>query len=220
MDTHTTINQFDLTELFFSNCEHRKKICDQLHGDNLRVEAITLICCHMEALATFVYQARGKGYSKAFCRLLADYGDNDIFNKIHPGYLIKQIENNGRIKGEDKKNIIEALRRLAGATQDIEDVKRAILSPTTDKAKKWIEKYLYMGTFAHIIYDFVRSRSVHHGEENIINIEEILHNGSTVPRIDYRFLSETYESLLKNFREACNSSGKDPYKFVSQQEYM
>ncbi|WP_445354920.1 hypothetical protein ACJJI5_18780 [Microbulbifer sp. EKSA008] len=173
----------DLTELFFSNCERKKMTSDQLHRDNFRLEAITLICCYMEALATFVYQVRGKGYSKAFCRLLTDYGDNDIFNKIHPAYLIKQIEKNGRIKDEDKKrNIIEALSHLAGAFQDIEDVKRAILSPTPDKAEKWIEKYLYMGTFAHIIYDFVRSRSVHHNENYTINFDGLLHNGSPPPQ--------------------------------------
>jgi len=194
---------------FFDDLDNRIAFLGDLYTSGRRDEARVLSSCYIDGLASALYWPEERNNFN-FVRALKEYGSEEIFRYIHPKMLedalLKKAANNSKWKNISQK-ISPTLQKARGRFYDEQEITN-LLSPLLNKSEMGdVQKELWRGTFAAIVYSQVRIPAVHgFGPPDGITFDKTTFKGQQVPAIEFTMLKNSLKRIAGAARgESLNS---------------
>ncbi|MCJ7811345.1 MAG: hypothetical protein MUP62_04040 [Dehalococcoidia bacterium] len=183
---------------FFDDLDNRITFLGDLYTSGRRDEARVLCSCYIDGLASALYWPEERNNFN-FVRALKEYGGEEIFPYIHPKMLedalLKKAANSSKWETISKK-ISPTLQKARGRFYDEQEVIN-LLSPLLNNSEIGdVQKELWRGTFAAIIYSQVRIPAVHgFGPSDGITFDKWTFKGQQVPAIEFTMLKNSLKRI-------------------------
>lgn len=203
--------KMNFIKAFFDDLDNKIAFLGDLYSKGHRDEARVLCSCYIDGLASALYWPEERNNFN-FVRALKEYGREHIFPYIHPklleDVLLKKAANSSKWETICKK-ISPVLQRARGRFYDEQEIIN-LLSPLLNNSEMGdVEKELWRGTFAAIVYAQVRIPSVHgFGPPNGITFDNTTFKGQQVPSIEFTMLQNSLKRIAAVAKETSMNSKK------------
>ena len=191
---------------YFDDLQSRIAFLGELYGMGRKNEALMLCSCYIEALGSRQSQEPERK-AKNYCRVLAEHGNNEIWQLIHPKQLKNVLSANGLFK--DTFSALEPLIDKFGAQLIDPEELQAQLDPGLNAQQRaWLNDNLFKGSIANISYERIRSELVHDISAAPISFSETSYKGNQVPDLNFKMLYNSLRNLVEVSQERAISTNK------------
>lgn len=176
---------------YFEDLQRRIEFLIEFHGMERRDEALMLCCCYIEALGSRS-SSEPKSKARNYCNILAENGNNEIWNLIHPMQL-KNILSTKPLFKENLGPIALLIDGMGTQLFEPQEVIARLNSVLNEQQLSWLQENIFKGSMAYISYERIRSELVHDITGGSISFSSTTYKGNPVPDLNFEAL---YSSLL------------------------
>lgn len=165
-----------------------------------------LCCCYIEALGSR-QSPEPERKAKNYCRILAEYGQNEIWRLIHP----KQLK--GVLSAKDLfKDTLSALLPLIDSfgarLVEPQEVLTRLDAALSAQQRAWLADNIFKGSIGNISYERIRSELVHDISAAPISFSETSYKGNPVPDLNFEMLYASLCNIVKVSQERAVATNK------------
>lgn len=196
---------------FFDDFDQKVGYLEELHESGHSDEARILCAAYIDWLASAVYWPDSRT-NLNYVRILREHGGKEIFSYIHPKMLLETLDRLSQrgkkwaaIQAKVSDRLRRAERRLYGEREIIDEL-APLLKPSEVHD---IEREIWRGTFAAIVYDRFRVASIHgFGPPDATTFDGTTFQDQPVPVIDFFMVHDCLKRIVGVARELSKETGK------------
>ncbi len=181
--------------------EKRAKLLPKLKEKGFEEEALLLCCCYIESMGNLYY--REKWNQNNFCRVIRNFGGEDILQQIHPEQLWSGL------KSAQSENVQQIAQKIGGTLKKAEnklytetEILGLVAGMLNEKETKKLSDNLWRGTLSAFVYIHLSNPAVHEfGGATSSLFKGTTFKNEPVPILDFSLIFKAMLNILKNMVE-------------------